>query len=189
MRSLLLVPALCALTLSADGVAQTVIAPKNVTAGEVVTQPLAVINVKKHDIPQVLVSAQANPYSGSGLRSCPTIAAKVRELDAALGDDFDVASEKSLAEKRGNTVGSLAKSVTGSLIPFGGIIREVSGANASERQWQVALYAGSVRRAFLKGIGQQRGCAYPARTATARDVAAVERTRAATRHNKSASKD
>ena len=37
----------------------------------------------------------------------------------------------------------------------------------------MALYAGSVRRAFLKGVGQQRGCAYPARSATPEVIAAL----------------
>jgi hypothetical protein len=73
-----------------------------------------------------------------------------------LGDDIDVVEEKTAGEKRGNTVGSLAKSVVGSLIPFGGIIREISGANENQRQWQVALYAGSVRRAFIKGAAAAR---------------------------------
>ena len=54
----------------------------------------------------------------------------------------------------------------GSFIPFLGVIREVSGANAQDRFWNKALYAGTARRAFLKGIGEQRGCAWPARSAT-----------------------
>ena len=62
--------------------------------------------------------------------------------------------------------GAIAKSVLGSFIPFRGIIREVSGANAQERLWDRALYAGAARRAFLKGMGEQRGCAWPARSAT-----------------------
>lgn len=178
MRTRSTIAVLCVLSMPRCAGAQTVIDPRNVTAGDVVTQPLADINVKKKEIPPVLLAAQTAPYSTAGLRSCPAIASKVRALDAALGDDFDVVEDKSRADKRGNTVGSIARGITGSLIPFSGIVREVTGANSAERQWQVALYAGSVRRGFLKGLGQQRGCAYPARTASARDLAALRRTRA-----------
>ncbi|WP_205626472.1 hypothetical protein [Novosphingobium fuchskuhlense] len=153
--------------------AQTVVAPSNVTAGDVVTAPLSELNIKKKNIPPILVSAREDPYSLTGLRSCPAMQAEIGRLDAALGDDIDVAVEKTRDEKRGNTVGSVARSVISSFIPFGGVIREVSGAAASERLWQVALYAGAVRRAFIKGYGQARGCRYPARSATAAQVAAI----------------
>jgi hypothetical protein len=56
--------------------------------------------------------------------------------------------------------------VVGSLIPFRGIIRELSGANDQQRKVSTAIQAGVARRAYLKGVGQQRGCAYPARAAT-----------------------
>lgn len=62
----------------------------------------------------------------------------------------------------------MAKNVVASFIPFRGILRELSGAAGQERDWRAAIYAGSVRRGFLKGLGQQKGCAYPARPAFAR---------------------
>ena len=51
----------------------------------------------------------------------------------------------------------------GSIIPFGGIIGEVTGANAERRRYNEAVYAGTVRRGFLKGVGLQKGCKAPAR--------------------------
>lgn len=164
--------------LSTGASAQTVVAPKDVTAGDVLTKPLSDVNLKKDSIPPILIAARENAYTTAGLRTCPAIQAEVRRLDAVLGDDIDIAQDKSLGEKRGNTVGNIAKSVVGSLIPFGGIIREISGANENERQWAVALYAGSVRRAYLKGMGAAKGCRYPARAATASDIAQVKATRA-----------
>ena len=56
--------------------------------------------------------------------------------------------------------------MVGSFIPFRGLIREISGANEQERKLQLAIYAGSTRRSFLKGVGYQRGCPWPARPAT-----------------------
>ena len=167
----------------AGGAAQTAVAPKDVTAGDVVTKPLSDINLKKEEIPPILQVARDKPYDLTGLRRCSDLQGEVRRLDAVLGDDIDVVEVKTAGEKRGNAVGSLAKSVVGSLIPFGGIIREISGANENQRQWQIALYAGSVRRAFIKGVGQQRGCRYPAHAASAADIAALTAAREAEERN------
>ena len=146
-------------------IAQTAVDPGNVTANDVVTRPLSDINVKKKAIPELLLAAQERPYTLAGLKTCPRIQSAVRDLDAVLGDDIDSVQAKTRNEKRGNTAARLASSIVGSLIPFGGIVREVSGANGNERQMQIAIYAGSVRRAFLKGVGLQKGCRYPARPA------------------------
>lgn len=149
--------------------AQTVVAPKDANVGDVVTTPLETVNLKKEDIPPILSRARQAPYTMTGLRTCTAISGEIRRLDAVLGDDIDIADYT----KGGLKVGNTAKSIVGSLIPFGGIIREISGANEAQRQWQVALFAGTARRSFLKGVGQQRGCPYPARAATARDASAV----------------
>ncbi len=147
--------------------AQTVVAPQNVRAQDIAMSPLSDINIRKKDVPVVLDMAMIKPYDLTGIKSCKGFTTAIMDLDGALGDDIDVATgEKSDEEKMGNGAGAIAKSVLGSFIPFRGIIREVSGANAQERLWDRALYAGAVRRAFLKGVGQQRGCAWPARSAT-----------------------
>jgi hypothetical protein len=148
--------------------AQTAVDPGQPTATDVVTKPLSDMNIKKDEIPPILLTARDRPYDMAGLRTCPAIQAEVRKLDAVLGDDIDVAEPG----KGGLQVGRLAQSVVGSLIPFGGVIREISGANEQQRQWNVALYAGSVRRGYLKGMGQQKGCRYPARAASTADAAA-----------------
>lgn len=147
--------------------AQTAVAPQNVRAEDVAMSPLSDINIRKKDVPVVLEMAMIKPYDLAGIKSCKGFTTAIMDLDGALGDDIDVATgEKSDEEKMGNGAGAIAKSVLGGFIPFRGIIREVSGANAHERLWDRALYAGAVRRAFLKGVGQQRGCAWPARSAT-----------------------
>lgn len=166
--------ALLACSAATAASAQTVVSPPNVTAGDVVSTPLDTLNIRKDEIPSILIAAREDSYSLAGLRTCRAIGAEIVQLDAVLGPDIDVAIDKTRDEKRGNTVGNVAKSVLGSFIPFGGVIREVSGAAGRERQWQVALYAGASRRAFLKGYGQARGCRYPARAATAAQAAALQ---------------
>ena len=151
---------------------QTAVAPANVKAEDVAMSPLSDLNVRKKDDPVVLEAAMAKPYDLGGIKSCKGLTTSIMDLDVALGDDIDVATgDKSDMENVGNSAGAIAKSVIGSFIPFRGVIREVSGANAQDRMWNRALYAGAARRAFLKGIGEQRGCAWPARSATPAVVA------------------
>ena len=146
---------------------QTAVAPQNVRAEDVAMSPLSDLNVRKKDVPPALEMAMARPYDLSGIKSCKGLTTAIMDLDVVLGDDIDVATgEKTDDEKMGNCAGAIAKSVIGSFVPFRGVIRELSGANAQERQWDRALYAGAARRAFLKGMGEQRGCAWPARSAT-----------------------
>lgn len=159
---------------SAAAHAQTAVAPKDAKVGDVVATPLETVNLKKEDIPPILQRAQDTPYTLAGIKGCAGITAEIRRLDAVLGDDIDIADYT----KGGLKVGNTAKSIVGSLIPFGGIIREISGANEAQRRWQVALFAGTARRSFLKGVGQSRGCPYPARGATSRDASAVAANRA-----------
>lgn len=137
------------------------ITERQVTAEDVATTPLSDLNLKKQGIPQLLIDAQERPYSLAGLNSCPRLATAVRNLDAILGEDIDVQAARGAKP----SAGSVAQSVLGSFIPFRGVIRELSGANSQEKRVQAAIYAGSARRAFLKGVGLARGCRYPARPA------------------------
>ena len=176
--------------LSAPALGQTAVAPANVKAQDVAMSPLSDLNVRKKDMPVVLEAAMAKPYTLAGIKSCKGLTVAIMDLDVVLGDDIDVATgEKSDMEKAGNSAGAIAKSVIGSFIPFRGVIREVSGANAQDRFWNKALYAGAARRAFLKGIGEQRGCAWPARSATPAVLAKLsaerERLQVAKRNEKS----
>lgn len=154
--------------------AQTAVSRENVKAEDVALSPLSDVNIRKKEIPAVLEAAIANPYGLAGLKTCAGYATAIESLDAALGDDIDVADEKTTGENMGNSAGTIAKTVIGSFIPFRGVIRELSGANAQQRAWERAVYAGAVRRAFLKGVGQSKGCAYPARAATPQVVAMLE---------------
>lgn len=131
-------------------------------AERVAETPLRDLNVKKDGIPPALEAAAANPYSTEGLTSCAAVTRAVQELDTLLGPDFDLGEKRA----KGVTAGKVAESVVGGLIPFRGLIREASGAASAERRLQVAIFAGATRRGFLKGLGVQRGCNWPAKPAT-----------------------
>ena len=135
----------------------------DVSAVDVVATPATDLNLRKTEIPALLTAAVEEPYSLRGLGSCRRLVSAVGDLDAVLGDDVDMppASGKRIRP------GHVAKEVIGNFIPFEGVIREISGANGHDRRLQSAIASGAARRSFLKGTGQARGCAYPARSATA----------------------
>ncbi len=126
--------------------------------GDSVTEPF-----DGKEVPAKLLAIQDNAYSLSGLRKCAAIQQEIRELNDVLGPDVNEQVDKSRAKKREETAGRVAGSVAGSLIPFKGLIGEITGANAERRRYAMAVYAGTVRRGFLKGVGLQRGCKAPAR--------------------------
>lgn len=153
-----------ALAIATAGQAQTASPEKDDkdTAMDVATTPANDLNLKKTKIPKELQEIEQAPYSLDGIRSCGDIRNAVKRLDKVLGDDLDVVEEDSKADKRRKTAGSIGKSLVGGLIPFRGLVREITGAAAEQRRYDQAVYAGVVRRSFLKGIGKQRGCRFPA---------------------------
>jgi len=129
-------------------------------AVEVAKTPLRDLNVASREIPEVLQSAARDPYKMAGLGTCDAMVHAIAELDTVLGADYDI------ADSDGNdrlSEGRIGQSVVGSIIPFRGIVREVTGAAGNDRAMRAAYTAGMVRRAFLKGWGLGKGCAYPAR--------------------------
>jgi hypothetical protein len=140
---------------------QKPVTDKTVTARDVGMTPIQDLNLEKDEIPPLLIAAQNDPYATAGLKKCANYVTAVQELDVVLGPDFDVATP----EERKLTAGGVAKSVVGSFIPFRGVIREISGANKHAQEFQDAIVAGVMRRAFLKGQGLKLGCKYPARPA------------------------
>jgi hypothetical protein len=140
-------------------------------AEEVAKTPLRDLNIDARDIPEPLKVAVRAPYETARLTSCNAIVADIAALDQVLGADYDIA----LSEAEGRTglpdvnMGKVGQSVVGSIIPFRGIVREVTGAAASDRALSAAYTAGMARRAFLKGLGMGRGCEYPARPKPVRE--------------------
>ncbi|UAB77313.1 hypothetical protein INR77_10885 [Erythrobacter sp. SCSIO 43205] len=135
-------------------------------AMDVARTPLEDLNIDAEDLPDILVKAAGNPYSVEGLAACNDLVTEIAVLDNTLGPDFDLPQE----ERDRISAGRIGKSLVGSLLPFRSILREVTGAAKRKDEYEAAVTAGLVRRAFLKGVGLGRGCAYPARP---RDMANV----------------
>ena len=138
-------------------------------AKEVAKTPLRDLNIDSQDIPEVLKRAVRDPYATDGFAKCDALVGAIAELDTVLGADYDIAEDD--GEKR-ISQGRIGQSVVGSFIPFRGVVREATGAAEADRNLRGAYTAGMVRRAFLKGWGLGRGCAYPARPKAATKTAA-----------------
>ena len=129
------------------------------------TTPLSDLNLVRADIPAVLAAAQKAPYALPADRSCAALGTEVQALDAALGADLDTpptATNPGLIERGGVAVSNAAvgavRSAAEGVVPFRGWVRKLSGAERYSKDVAAAIAAGTVRRAFLKGVGQANGC-------------------------------
>jgi hypothetical protein len=138
------------------------------------TTPLSDLNLVNAPIPQVLIDAQRAPYGEPADGTCAGLSAAVRALDAVLGPDLDVPPQPGnpgLIERGAGLAGQAAtqsvRGVAEAVVPFRNWVRKISGAERYSRDVAAAIAGGTVRRAFLKGMGQMRGCTFPAAPATA----------------------
>ncbi|WP_448662367.1 hypothetical protein ACG3SL_17115 [Sphingomonas sp. CJ20] len=123
-------------------------------AGQIAEQPAKDVGAVRTKIPPVLQTAARGPYSLSGLGKCRAIGAAIDDLDEALGDDFTAGVDRKKSRKFRVT----GDTVAGLIVPFRGIVREVSGAASAQRELNAAIDAGFARRGFLRGVYQTRGC-------------------------------
>ena len=123
----------------------------------IATEPARDVGVGRERIPPALEAARASPYGLGGTRACAGIAGMLRDLDSALGPDFD-----SGPARQGSRAGRIAeaggRAVVNTIIPFRGVVRELSGSADADRRMQAAVDAGRARRGFLRGLAQARGC-------------------------------
>ena len=135
--------------------------------GDAVTAPLKDLNLVKTAIPTALRNAQKNPYAIPADTSCTSLAKEINALNEVLGKDLDTpATDKddSLLT-RNNVVNesvSAIRKTTEAAVPFRNWVRKLSGAERKSKAVAAAITAGSIRRAYLKGIGQANQCQTPA---------------------------
>jgi hypothetical protein len=129
-----------------------------------VTTPLRDLNVVKVDIPDVLMEALEDPYARPRNGRCPTLTALIRPLNDVLGPDIDTipGDEEGWGSRGKSTALGVAGDLAGGAIPVRGVVRKLSGAESHDRLVTAAIIAGHARRAYLKGLGEARGCGPPA---------------------------
>nr|QQZ51650.1 hypothetical protein JKL49_12170 [Phenylobacterium glaciei] len=125
-----------------------------------VEQPLADFNINQAEIPDSLRKAADDPYEALAADSCAAMASQIAALDTALGPDLDVDAVKTTKRKMASRAAAAAvRRLAVSWIPYRGVVRTLTGAEAHARKAQDAALAGAVRRAYLKGLGERDGCA------------------------------
>lgn len=127
--------------------------------------PLRDLNVVRSKVPDVLLQALEDPYARPPRSfKCAALIALVRPLDHALGPDIDrlPPGDENLMDRGRSTALGAAADLASDAIPFRGWVRKLSGAEGHDKLVQSAIIAGNVRRAYLKGLGEAKGCMPPA---------------------------
>lgn len=128
------------------------------------SSPLRDVNVLRTKIPEVLLQAMADPYARPRRLTCRDLAAMVAPLDDALGQDLDHPPEPgdTLSEQGKEGALGFVAGAASDLIPFRSWVRRLTGAERHDKLVQQAIMGGMVRRAYLKGLGESKGCKPPA---------------------------
>ena len=127
--------------------------------------PLRDLNVIRTDIPQVLIDSLGDPYARPKTKKCQELISILVPLDDALGRDIDQPppeDKRGLTDRGRPMALGAAAGVASDLIPFHSALRYLTGAQQHDDYVQQAILAGSVRRAYIKGLGEARGCPFPA---------------------------
>lgn len=133
-------------------------------AWEAVQSPFEDVGIKKQTIPDKLLEIYANPYAMPEENSCEGIETEIMELDELLGPDVCTLKnqtgtlssskgeyvEKGAGFARDQAVGMVSSKVN--VIPFRGVVRQISGAEKHVKLVERSYQAGKLRRAFLKGL-------------------------------------
>jgi hypothetical protein len=126
-------------------------------AGKIIVQPAHDVGVARTEIPPVLLKAAEDSYSVEGLGNRSALTEATKELNDLLGPDVTTARQR-----RENRAGRIAeaggRSVVNALIPFRGIVREITGAAPAQRRLNAAIDAAYARRGFLRGLHYARHC-------------------------------
>ncbi len=154
MKSVAL-PLILLVTLSACASSETTHLEKSNDVGVAAQQPLRHLNLVKNEIPPVLRQAVTAPYALSDPVTCDGLAQDITALTAILGPDMDVPPGPN-GGGGDAVIADLVRGVVG--IPFSGLIRNMSGAAAREREARRAILAGMARRSYLKGVSHDRSC-------------------------------
>ena len=121
-------------------------------------KPLKDLNIIQDKVNPDIERIMNEPYSLQGIKTCAQYKAAIGRLTAALGPDVDSPEFKKKDKTPAEEALSLGESAAGSLVPFSAVIRRLSGAEAKQNYAKAAVYAGSVRRAYLKGVARGKGC-------------------------------
>lgn len=122
-------------------------------------QPFRDVSWMRENPPDILIRAVEAPYALEPDAECGPLLEEITALDAVLGPDLDAENPP---EERSSTdaLGLVAGAIRGAIsLPYRSIIRRLSGAEERDHVLRDAIFAGMVRRAFLRGVAQRADCA------------------------------
>jgi len=105
------------------------------------------------DTPEFLKAIEADPYRAPAEPLCVSIPQEIADIDKVLGPDVDIHA----AHKQ--TAGEFVGGAVRGLLPYGGVVRVVTGAGRRDRRLIRAAMAGYARRGYLRGLEQGLRCA------------------------------
>jgi hypothetical protein len=126
--------------------------------------PLKDVGLVRPNVPLTLQELRY-PYDVTALGgSCVHVSYELGRLDAALGAESYQPRAKVKLSERGmdeatEGASDLMRDATTGVIPFRGVVRNVSGAEKAARDAARARQLGELRRSFLRGYGSALGCA------------------------------
>lgn len=134
--------------------------------GHAAMTPLGDLNLVQTEIPAALKEATAGPYAVPGDLACQHLNDMIGALDDALGPDLDRprnGKDSDLLDQgvdmaEDASVSAVRRTVEG-FVPFRSWVRKLSGAERHSKRVSSAITAGTMRRAYLKGLRQGQGCA------------------------------
>jgi hypothetical protein len=103
------------------------------------------------DVPQILKDARAHPYAVPDPATCGAVTGEIAALDNVLGADLD----SGMAKKKG---GVDPMAAVREFLPYGGVVRFLTGAGKKEQRLVNAALAGWERRGFLKAVAREMAC-------------------------------
>jgi hypothetical protein len=107
-------------------------------------------------VPQILRDAQENPYLLPKKPTCAALSAQIVELDKVLGRDLDAPQIKTRKSHADDLMAGVR-----AVMPYGGVLRTLTGAERKEQRLVNAALAGWERRGYLKGVALTRKCRLP----------------------------
>lgn len=124
--------------------------------------PLRDLNLTQAPIPGQL-NALAQPYGYTNQGGCQAWEQEINQLEAAVvaNDGRRVGFRRdsnTLSGRSGNLRDVGVKSATSQLIPFRGVVRQVSGASHFEQQANRASDQARYRIGYLVGLGRSHRC-------------------------------
>lgn len=129
--------------------------------------PFSDLNIVRAEIPPELEAARQDPYLLPTGKHCTAITAEIHALDGVLGADLDVPASKNVptllergTEAAENSAIGAVQRTAESIVPFRSWVRKLTGAERYSKKVAAAITAGSIRRAFLKGVAAADGCVW-----------------------------